>query len=121
MDSVAYWLHPSQYRTGGATSSTSFTGYAVPLQGLVHTSLTIFLQACDAVVLPMNSCVPQISTEPPRVVVASPEQVSAANRRRTNAVPGRFVCNLCPQNFTAKHNLKSQSYYTASLFFRYRI
>jgi len=58
----------------------------------------------------MDLLVPELSTElPPRAVVASPEQVSAANRRRTNAVPGRFVCNLCPQDFTTMHNLKSQS------------
>ena len=58
----------------------------------------------------MNPLAPVASTElPPRVVVATLEQVSAANRRRTNAIPGRFVCKLCPQNFTAKHNLKSQS------------
>jgi hypothetical protein len=60
-------------------------------------------------ILPMNPLAPEADTElSPRAVVASPEQVSAANRRRTNAVPGRFCCHLCPQNFTAKHNLKSQ-------------
>ena len=58
----------------------------------------------------MNPWVPEAGTElPPRAVVASPEQLSAANRRRANAVPGRFACNLCHQDFTAKHNLKSQS------------
>ena len=73
-------------------------------------SLTIFSQACDVLIPPMNPWVPEAGTElPPCVVVATPEQVSAANRRRTNAVPGRFACNLCRQNFTAKHNLKSQS------------
>jgi len=44
---------------------------------------------------------------PPRPVVASPAQVSAANRCRTNPSPGRFVCSLCPRDFTAKHNLQS--------------
>ena len=44
---------------------------------------------------------------PPQPVVASPRQVSAANRRRTNPSPGRFVCSLCPRDFTAKHNLRS--------------
>lgn len=57
---------------------------------------------------PMKFWVPEAGTElPPRALVASPEQVAAANRRRKNTVPGRFVCNLCPQNFTAKHNLKN--------------
>ncbi|KIJ99417.1 hypothetical protein K443DRAFT_172262 [Laccaria amethystina LaAM-08-1] len=57
---------------------------------------------------PMNPLVAETDAElPARAVVASPEHVSAANRRRTNAVPGRFVCNLCPQDFTAKHNLKN--------------
>ena len=56
----------------------------------------------------MNPCVPEDGTElPPRAVVASPEQVSAENRRRPNAVPRRFACNLCRQDFTAKHNLRS--------------
>ena len=44
---------------------------------------------------------------PPQPVVASPAQVSAANRRRTNPSPRRFVCGFCPQDFTAKHNLHS--------------
>lgn len=66
------------------------------------------LPASDVLMPPMNPWVPEAGTElPPRAVVASPEQVSASNRRRTNAVPGRFVCDLCPQNFTAKHNLKN--------------
>ena len=70
----------------------------------------MFLQACDVLIPPMNPWVPEGGAElPPRAVVASPEQISAANRRKSNAVPGRFVCNLCPQNFPAKHNLKSQS------------
>ena len=33
---------------------------------------------------------------PPQPVVASPAQVSAANRRRTNPSPRRFACSLCP-------------------------
>ena len=45
--------------------------------------------------------------QPPQPVVASPAQVSAANRRRTNRSPRRFACTLCPQDFTAKHNLRS--------------
>ena len=107
---LAYWLHPSQCRTCGATSSTSFIRYVAALQCLVHTSLTISFQACDILIPPMNAQVPEVSTElPPRVVVASPKQLSAANRRKKKQVSGRFVCNLCPQNFTAKHNLKSQS------------
>ena len=59
----------------------------------------------------MNPFVPEAGTElvPPRAVVASPELLFAANRRRANAVPGRFACNFCQQDFTAKHNLKSQS------------
>ena len=44
---------------------------------------------------------------PPQPVVASPAQVSAANRRRTNPSPRRFACSLCPRDFTAKHNLQS--------------
>ena len=44
----------------------------------------------------------------PRPTVASSRQLSATNKRRKNA-PGRFICDLCPQNFTAKHNLKSQN------------
>ena len=45
--------------------------------------------------------------QPPRPVVASPAQVSAANRRRTNPSLRRFACGLCQQDFTAKHNLRS--------------
>ncbi|EDR00893.1 uncharacterized protein LACBIDRAFT_333751 [Laccaria bicolor S238N-H82] len=41
----------------------------------------------------------------PRPVVASPAHVDAANRRRTS--PRRFACGSCPQDFTAKHNLRS--------------
>jgi len=55
---------------------------------------------------PTVSSVGAVGT-PPRPVVASPAQVSAANRRRTNPSPGRFVCGLCPRDFTAKHNLQS--------------
>lgn len=58
-------------------------------------------------VVPPRSVLPAGTELPPRALVASPEQVAAANRRRKNTVPGRFVCNLCPQNFTAKHNLKN--------------
>ena len=47
------------------------------------------------------------SGQPPQPVVASPAQISAANRRRTNPSPRRFACGLCPQDFTAKHNLRS--------------
>ncbi|KIJ98853.1 hypothetical protein K443DRAFT_680431, partial [Laccaria amethystina LaAM-08-1] len=72
--------------------------------GIVDLPLRPFLPAGD---VPMNPLVPEADTEPPRAVVASPEQISASNRRRTNAVPGRFCCHLCPQNFTAKHNLKN--------------
>ncbi|KIK04889.1 hypothetical protein K443DRAFT_92175 [Laccaria amethystina LaAM-08-1] len=64
--------------------------------------------ACDVLIPPMNPWVPEASTElPPRVVVATLEQVSAANRRRRTAVPGRFACHLCSQDFTAKHNLRN--------------
>ena len=70
----------------------------------------MFLQACDALIPPMNPWFPEVGTElSPRAVVASPEQLSAANRRRANAVPGQFACKFCHQDFTAKHNLKSQS------------
>ena len=44
---------------------------------------------------------------PPQPVVASPAQVSAANRRRTNPSPRRFECGFCSRDFTAKHNLRS--------------
>ena len=44
---------------------------------------------------------------PPQPVVASPALVSAAQRRRTNPSPRRFACGLCPQDFTARHNLQS--------------
>ena len=45
--------------------------------------------------------------QPSQPVVASPAQVSAANRRRTNCSLRLFACSLCPQDFTAKHNLRS--------------
>ena len=45
--------------------------------------------------------------QPPQPVVASPAQVSASNRRRTNPSLRRFACGFCPQDFTAKHNLRS--------------
>ena len=63
--------------------------------------------------MPMNQGVnSEAETEQhPRPTVASSRQLSAANRRRKNAVPGRFKCDLpaCSQDFTSKHNLKSQS------------
>ncbi|KIJ98858.1 hypothetical protein K443DRAFT_680436 [Laccaria amethystina LaAM-08-1] len=56
----------------------------------------------------MNQVHSEVGTEQrPRSMVASSRQLSAANRRRKKAVPGRFECDLCPQDFTAKHNLKS--------------
>ncbi|KIK04886.1 hypothetical protein K443DRAFT_645274, partial [Laccaria amethystina LaAM-08-1] len=80
----------------------------LPYVGPVEPPPQPVLPAGDVLIPPMNPWVPEASTElPPRIVVATLEQVSAANRRRTNAVPGRFVCHLCPQNFTAKHNLKN--------------
>ncbi|EDR06502.1 uncharacterized protein LACBIDRAFT_299955 [Laccaria bicolor S238N-H82] len=67
------------------------------------------LPAWEALIPPMNLEVPEagVTEPPPRVVVATLEQVSAANRRRRKAVPGRFVCEFCPQDFTAKHNLRN--------------
>ena len=61
--------------------------------------------------LPMNQ---GVNTEAeaeqhPRPTVASSRQLSAANKRRKNAAPGRFICDLCSQDFTSRHNLKSQS------------
>ena len=44
---------------------------------------------------------------PPQPVVASPAQVSAASRRRTNPSSRRFECGFCSRDFTAKHNLRS--------------
>ncbi|KIJ98848.1 hypothetical protein K443DRAFT_193868 [Laccaria amethystina LaAM-08-1] len=62
----------------------------------------------DVLIPPVNPWIPEAGTELPlRAVVASLDQVSASNRRRTNGVAGRFACHLCPQNFTAKHNLKN--------------
>ena len=60
-------------------------------------------------VLPTDPTISGIGAagQPPQPVVASPAQVSAANRRRTNPSPSRFACDLCPQDFTAKHNLQS--------------
>lgn len=51
-----------------------------------------------------------------RLIVASVAQVAASNRRRKTG-SGRFPCTLCPQTFTAKHNLQSQSH-SAPLKFR---
>jgi len=51
----------------------------------------------------------EVGTEQHRPTVASSRQRSASNRRRKNTIPGRFICHLCPQDFTANHNLKSQS------------
>ena len=53
----------------------------------------------------------------PRPTVASSRQLSAANKRRKNAAPGRFICDLCSQHFTSRHNLKSQRTSTAFVFF----
>ncbi|KIJ99621.1 hypothetical protein K443DRAFT_679801 [Laccaria amethystina LaAM-08-1] len=52
-----------------------------------------------------------------RPVVASPQQVSASKKRRRSAVPGNFVCQLCSQDFTARHNLQSQPPISSSLSF----
>lgn len=59
--------------------------------------------------MPMNQEInSEAETEQhPRPTVASSRQLSAANRRRKNAVPGRFMCDLCSQNFTSRHNLKN--------------
>lgn len=55
-----------------------------------------------------------------RPVVASPQQVSASKKRRRSTVLGKFVCQLCSQDFTAKHNLQSQqaSQIILAFFFR---
>ena len=55
----------------------------------------------------------------PRPTVASSRQLSAANKRRKNAVPGRFICDLCSQDFTSRHNLKSQSSIAFVFFFSF--
>ena len=61
------------------------------------------------VLLPTNPTISGGGAEgqPPQPVVASPAQVSAANRRRINPSLRRFACGFCPQDFTAKHNLRS--------------
>ena len=61
------------------------------------------------VLLPIDPIISGVGAagRPPQLVVASPAQISAANRRRTNPSPRRFACGLCPQDFTAKHNLRS--------------
>ncbi|KIK05371.1 hypothetical protein K443DRAFT_351942 [Laccaria amethystina LaAM-08-1] len=41
----------------------------------------------------------------PRPIVASPGQIAASNKRRTNPTP--FACDLCPSRFTKKHNLQN--------------
>jgi hypothetical protein len=61
---------------------------------------------------------PEIGMEPLlRPVVSSPQQVSASKKRRRKAVLGKFVCQLCSQDFTAKHNLQSQPSISFSLSF----
>ena len=50
-----------------------------------------------------------------RQTVASEELVAASNNRRTTGT-GRFPCNLCRANFTAKHNLQSTSHSAHSIF-----
>ena len=52
-----------------------------------------------------------------RPVVSSPQQVSASKKRRRSAAVGKFVCDLCLQDFTAKHNLQSQPPMSSSLSF----
>lgn len=71
--------------------------------------------------MPMNQEInSEAETEQhPRPTVASSRQLSAANRRRKNAVPGRFMCDLCSQNFTSRHNLKSQSSIAFLCFFSF--
>ncbi|KIJ98855.1 hypothetical protein K443DRAFT_103309 [Laccaria amethystina LaAM-08-1] len=93
----------------GRQAWMSPTDSIFPNVGPVEPPPRLSLTAGDLMgIPPMNPWVPEANTEiPPRAVVASPEQVSASNRRRTDALPGRFVCNLCPQDFTAKHNLKN--------------
>jgi len=49
----------------------------------------------------------------PRPVVASPGQIAASTKRRTNTTP--FACGLCLSSFTKKHNLLSQIFYLSSL------
>ncbi|KIK04883.1 hypothetical protein K443DRAFT_92256 [Laccaria amethystina LaAM-08-1] len=86
----------------------SLTDTINPNVGSVEPPPQPVLTAYDVLIAPMNPWVSQAGTSlPPRAVVASPEQVSAAYRRRTNTLPGRFACNLCPQDFTAKHNLNN--------------
>ena len=71
--------------------------------------------------MPMNQGVnPETETEQhPRPTVASSRQLSAANKRRKNAVPGRFICDLCSQDLTSKYNLKSQSSIAFIFFFSF--
>ena len=50
-----------------------------------------------------------------RQTVASEELVAAANNRRTTGT-GRFHCNLCGANVTARHNLQSTLNIAQSIF-----
>ena len=71
-------------------------------------NLTRFAEA-QPLIIPMNQGVNSEAgaEQHPRPTVASARQLSAANKRRKNAVAGRFICDLCSQNFTSRHNLKS--------------
>ena len=84
-------LHVPEFGEGDMISPTGLRGHLQPL------------------LLPTDPTMSGVGAagQPPQPVVASPAQVSAANRRRTNPSPRRFACGLCPQDFTAKHNLRS--------------
>ena len=88
---VALPLPVPEFGEGDMTSPIGLQGHLQPL-----------LLPTDPTISGVGEAV-----RPPQPVVASPAQVSASNRRRTNPSPRRFACRFCPQDFTAKHNLRS--------------
>lgn len=59
----------------------------------------------------LDSFIPRMQSmeiEPvPRPVVASPGQIAASTKRRTNTTSTPFACSVCSSNFTKKHNLQN--------------
>ncbi|THU76751.1 hypothetical protein K435DRAFT_896884 [Dendrothele bispora CBS 962.96] len=82
-----------------------------------HTSnnLHTFEGDSDYVAVPIHTAaIPQTEPAVIREKIASQALIDVATRRRQNSSQKLYRCHLCSQDFTAKHNLRSNSIFDCS-------
>lgn len=106
--------HPSEFVPYGEPRADPFLFYNQVVDGIISAEsfqqiveLVPYREPGPPVIDSVDADKGESSTaETFRPIVASAEHVAASNRRRTTG-SGRFTCDLCPENFTSKHNLQN--------------